>query len=203
MIKCLVCRKKSADGSVHECTVCANTYHSVEDCEKHQRQRGHIGGHFVVSGPLKRATVANRGAVKVTNIPNKRDGADEEEEQLGLADGDADEEIVDNDLGDEKKPPPALRSSAPKRANDTTIDDNNDDDDDDAADNVQPKTSTAIAASAKAKKAAVGRQVRPDAVLHDGRRRQVRPDCRVRDRDVHRQRGRGAVRAVVLDRWLL
>jgi hypothetical protein len=59
MDKCDICFKKSSKQQ-HQCIVCNNVYETIEMTAKHQRDRGHIGGHHPMVGPLTRTRTANR-----------------------------------------------------------------------------------------------------------------------------------------------
>ena len=114
MQKCNTCFRKSSKQE-HQCIVCNNFYETVELTAKHQRDRGHIGGHHPDGGPLTRTRATTRNGRTVKYIDSKRDGANEEEEQLGL--NEDDEEIVNADAGYVSSEPPTMKGA--KRRNDS------------------------------------------------------------------------------------
>lgn len=92
---------------MHMCVVCNNVYSSIADLERHQKERGHIGGHFQSIGPLKR---------------QQRSGMDADEEDEApalLGDGDDDPEDGD-DLNAFEKDPDKDERAPPMLQRDTT-----------------------------------------------------------------------------------
>ena len=140
MQKCTVCGKRSSKAE-HRCIVCDNVYGDVDALAKHQKDRGHIGGHYPDGGPLTRPSRQSNARSSRRRLIERRDGLDEEEERLGLNE-DADDLLVDDVDGadDVRAPPPLGRSGgekAPRSNTNVNINgnnNNNDDDDDDDAD---------------------------------------------------------------------
>jgi hypothetical protein len=130
MEKCAVCFKKSSKQE-HQCIVCNNVYETAEMTAKHQKDRGHIGGHHPNGGPLTRTRTTARGGRQVVQVTGTRDGTNNDEELLGLNE-DEEEAIVDadDDEAETPPPPPQTTTNSAKRANDNADDVAADADDD-------------------------------------------------------------------------
>ena len=94
MQKCTVCGKRSSKAE-RRCIVCDNVYGDVDALAKHQKVRGHIGGHYPDGGPLTRPSRQSNARSSRRRLIERRDGLDEDEERLGLNE-DADDLLVDD-----------------------------------------------------------------------------------------------------------